>query len=136
MLYDLRHDYSESREFIERLSSEVTACAIPAAEDDPTAAGPPLKPLAIIYILETVIVKHSPESASRGGILHAWNSINPLELVELAAEDFHTEVTALLSSWLTNDECGLFYMTENRLDEISEEITTEWLRLRSPRGKY
>jgi hypothetical protein len=134
MLCDLRHDYCESRAFIERLSSEVTACEIPATEDDPTAAGSPLKPLAIIYILETVMVKHSPESASRGGILHAWDSINPLELVELATEDSHIEVTVLLSSWLTNDECDLFYMTENRLDEISEEITTEWLR-RRPRGK-
>lgn len=128
MLYDLRHDYQESKEFIERLSEEVTACEIPKIEGDSTFHSTPLKPLAIIYILETVAVRYSPKTTNRGGILHAWDSINPLELMELAMKDSHMDITALLSSWLTNDGYDIFYLTEHRLDEVYKEITTEWLR--------
>lgn len=130
MLYDLRHNYHESRDFVAQLSEAVAACEIPATDGYSTSTATPLKPLAVIYILETIAVKHSPEFAKRGGILHSWDSINPLELMELATNDSHTEVTALLSSWLTNDECNIFYMTENRLSAISQEITNEWLRQR------
>jgi hypothetical protein len=136
MVYDLRHDYHESTKFIKRLSSEVTACEIPVTDGNFNSKFTPLQPLAIIYILETIAFKHSPKTASIGGILHAWHSINPLELIELGTKDSHVEITALLSSWLRNDGLDIFYMTEHTLDDISQEIKNEWVRRTSPSGKH
>jgi hypothetical protein len=130
MLYDLQKDYDESRTFFEHLLSDVTLCEIPAV--DRSAQTVYLKSPTLIYILASVTAKHSSGNGERGGVLHTWNSINILELIELATKDSREEISSLLSSWLTNDELDIFYVTDRRLDEICKEIRTEWLRRTKP----
>lgn len=133
MLYDLRHDYHESCQFIQHLLNGIMAGEIPSAEQSRTPGqAEHLKPVGVVSILADSAAKHGSELATnqRGGILHSWDAIDMLELMELATRDSHGEMTSLMSSWLTNDDLDICFMTERRLEEISNEIRTEWLRRR------
>jgi hypothetical protein len=134
LIYDLRHDHQKSKEFIESFLNDVISGEIPSGNRNSSpAAGTPLNPITLVYILAASAAKHTPKFSGRGGILHSWDAIDPLELMELATKDSQEEVTALLSSWLTNDECDIFYIADSRIEDISNEIEKEWLRRQHPR---
>jgi hypothetical protein len=87
-----------------------------------------LRPSALFCILAGCAMNYSSENGKRQGILHAWDAVDILELMQLAAVDSQEEVTVLLSSWLINDECDIWYVGERRAREFQEEIETEWRR--------
>lgn len=133
MLYDLRMDHRKSKDFIEHCLSKVTSAEIIGKDryNTPTSRIN-LRGTALYCIVADCAAKNSPENAERRGILHAYDILDMLELVELATKDSQEEMTTLLSSWLTNDECDIWYMGERRLGEISKEIKKEWLQQQLP----
>jgi hypothetical protein len=135
MLYDLRADPYKGKEFIDNLLLDIISAEIPGQDREVAvaAAGARLRPFTNFCILAACAAKHSPEFAERGGILHSWDAIDVLELMALATKDGKEELTALLSSWLTNDECDIFYVGERRIEEISEDIEKEWLHWKHSR---
>lgn len=129
LLYDLKTDLDKSKEFLEGILLNVSSSEFPGQDSSSnSSAEARLTPLTMFCIAAACAAEHNPEFAERGGILHSWDAVDMLELMELASKDSQEEVTALLSSWLTNDECDIFYIGERRIEEISREIEEEWLR--------
>lgn len=127
MLYDLRTDHLKSVEFIQKFLSEVQRADISARNGDkPIKNSVYLTPKALFCILADRAAKYSSEDGKRWGILHAWHAIDMLELMQLAATDSREEMAVLLSSWLINDECNIWYVGERRVAEIQKEIEMEW----------